>query len=86
MKKVVFKYFDVFCYGELIEDEKDPDWVKPMGQCKAFGYSIKQNIIFYDGKLEVTIKSMFSIGRKDFIDYLSEWFKTRYNLPVSVTM
>jgi len=83
MKKLVFKYFDTFCYGELIPGEKDPSWLEPFIEYDAFGYSIKENYLFYNGGLLDEIQSIFGIGRNDFKEYLSEWFKDRYNLPVS---
>jgi len=83
MKKVVFKYFDEFCYGELIPDEKDPGWVKPMGQCEAFGYSIDAEIVFFNVGLQCKVQHIFCVGRTNFREYLGEWFKGKYNLPVS---
>jgi hypothetical protein len=86
MKKSVFKYFDTFCYGELIPDEKEDNWVKPFIEYNAFGYSINDNYLFYNGGLLDDIERMFSVGRVDFKEYLREWFKDRYDLPVRVVL
>jgi hypothetical protein len=86
MKKSVFKYFDTFCYGELIDDDEDHNWVKPFIEYAAFGYSIDTNYLFYNGGLLDDIQRMFSVGRTDFREYLSEWFKDRYDLPVRVVL
>ena len=83
MKKLVFKYFDTFCYGELIPDEGDSNWMKPFIEYDAFGYSINENYLFYNGGLPDDIKGIFGVGRADFKEYLIEWFQDRYNLPVS---
>jgi hypothetical protein len=83
MKKSVFKYFDAFCYGELILDEEDSNWVKPSIEYNAFGYSINENYLFYNGGLMDDVMGMFSVGKADFREYLMEWFQNRYNLPVS---
>ncbi len=82
-KNIVFKYFDMFCYGELIGDEKDPGWVKPVGAYQAFGYSINSQYLFYNGNLMDNVENIFDVGRADFGEYLIEWFQDRYNLPVS---
>ena len=83
MKKLVFKYFDTFCYGELIPDRGDSNWMKPFIEYQAFGYSINENYLFYNGGLPDDIAGMFGVGRTDFREYLMEWFQDRYNLPVS---
>ena len=83
MKKLVFKYFDTFCYGELIPDEGDSNWMKPFIEYQAFGYSINENYLFYNGGLPDDIKGIFGVGRADFKEYLIECFQDRYNLPVS---
>ena len=83
MKKLVFKYFDEFCFGELIPDEKDINWVKPSIEYAAFGYSIDTNYLFFNGGLLENVESMFGVSKTDFKEYLGEWFKDRYNLPVS---
>jgi hypothetical protein len=85
MKKSIFKYFDVFYYGELIGDVNDPGWLKPNNK-KGFGYSHETEIVFYGGNLLDEVSVMFSIERKKFQDYLGEWFKERYNLPVLMVL
>tara|TARA_R110000868_G_scaffold67459_1_gene200220 strand:- start:536 stop:805 length:270 start_codon:yes stop_codon:yes gene_type:complete len=82
-KNIVFKYFDMYCYGELIGDEKDPGWVKPNVTYQAFGYSINNKYLFYNGSLMDNVENIFDVGRDDFRKYLIEWFQDRYNLPVS---
>jgi hypothetical protein len=86
MKKSVFKYFDTFCYGELIPDEEDSNWAKPSIEYNAFGYSINENHLFYNGGLLDNVAGMFNVGRADFKEYLGEWFQDRYNLPVRVVL
>lgn len=86
MKKSVFKYFDTFCYGELIPDGGDSTWMKPFIEYDAFGYSIKENYLFYNGELPEIILSIFGVGRTEFKKYLEEWFEKRYNLPVSLVL
>ena len=86
MKKVLFKYFDFFCYGELREDDKDDNWFKPNNDTKSFGYSIEPSILFYNGELENIINSMFSVGRTEFRELLGEWFEDRYQLPVLMVL
>jgi hypothetical protein len=85
MKKSIFKYFDVFYYGELIGDVNDPGWLKPNNK-KGFGYSHETEIVFYGGDLLDEVSVMFGIERKEFQDYLGEWFKERYNLPVLMVL
>ena len=87
MKKVVFKYFDVFCYGELYEDDKDNNWFKPNNNNdKTFGYSMEAGVLFYDEEFQNIIYSMFSVGRDEFKKLLGEWFKDRYQLPVRMIL
>jgi len=83
MKKSVFKYFDTFCYGELIPDRGDSNWMKPLVEYQAFGYSTNENYLFYNGGLMDDVMGMFSVSKADFREYLMEWFQNRYNLPVS---
>jgi len=83
MKELVFKYFDTFCYGELIADEIDPGWTKPTIDNQSFGYATENNYLFYNGSLEDIFDSMFGVGRTKFREYFTEWFEGRYNLPVS---
>jgi len=85
MKKSIFKYFDVFYYGELIGDVNDLGWLKPNNK-KGFGYSHETEIVFYGGDLLDEVSIMFGIGRKEFSDYLGEWFKEKYNLPVLMVL
>jgi hypothetical protein len=82
MKKLVFKYFDMFCYGELIPDKKDPGWIKPVSTQQSFGYSVDAEVLFFNQHLQEEIQNMFCVGRTDFREYLGEWFKGKYNLPV----
>jgi hypothetical protein len=86
MKKGVFKYFDTFCYGELIGDEEDPNWTKPNSSYEGFGYSIDTKYVFYNQSLENIVFSMFCVGRTDFKKYLGEWFESKYDLPVSLVL
>jgi len=82
MKKVVFKYFDTFCYGELIEDEKHKNWFKPKNASDTFGYDTEFEHVFFNGLLQDNIQSMFSVDRPEFKELLGEWFKDRYGLAV----
>ena len=82
-KNLIFKYFDKYCYGELILDESDSNWMKPFIEYDAFGYSIKEKYLFYNGGLMDDVLNIFDIGRYDFKQYFSEWFEDRYSLPVS---
>jgi hypothetical protein len=82
MKKLVFKYFDTFCYGELIPDEKDPGWIKPVVDCQSFGYSVDAEVLFYNAGLQDIVFSMFRVGRTEFREFLGEWFQGKYDLPV----
>ena len=86
MKKVVFKYFDVFCYGELYEDDKDNNWFKPSNDNQTFGYSMEAGVLFYNENLQNIIYSMFSVGRTEFRELLGEWFEDRYQLPVLMVL
>ena len=86
MKKVVFKYFDEFCYSELREDDKDYHWFKPNNDNNDFGYSMEAGVLFYNQELEEMIQSMFSVGRTEFRELLSEWFKDRYQFPVRMVL
>jgi len=82
MKKLVFKYFDMFCYGELIPDEKDPNWIKPVSAQQSFGYSVDAEVLFYNAGLQDEIQNMFCVGRTHFRELLGEWFQDKYDLPV----
>lgn len=86
MKKLVFKYFDEFCFGELIADNGDDNWIKPFNKFEAFGYSTNDEYLFYNGELLENVMRMFSVGRDDFKKYFVEWFKDRYGLPVKVVL
>jgi hypothetical protein len=82
MKKVVFNYFDTFCYGELTEDKEHKNWFKPGDLSDAFGYSMESEQIFYNELLQNTIYSMFDVDRNEFRELLGEWFEDRYQLKV----
>jgi hypothetical protein len=86
MKELVFKYFDTFCYSELIKDVKYEGWVKPDVENHLFGYSIKDEYLCYNHYLQDIINSMFEVRVGVFKIYFAEWFKNRYNLPVSSVM
>jgi len=86
MKKVVFKYFDTFCYGELIEDKENSDWVKPFNKYDSFGYSVDKNYLFYNGGFLDDIERMFGVGRADFKEYFGDWFRDRYKLEVLMVL
>jgi len=86
MKKLVFKYFDTFCYGELIEDKENSDWVKPFNKNDTFGYSVDKNYLFYNGGLLDDIERMFGVGRADFKEYFGDWFRDRYKLEVLMVL
>ncbi len=83
---MVFKYFDTFCYGELIEDKQHKNWFKPKNASDTFGYSTEGEQVFYNGLLENNIYSMFSVGRTEFRELLGEWFEDRYQLPVLMVL
>jgi hypothetical protein len=85
MKKSVFKYFDTFYYKELIPDGDD-DWIKPVIDQDAFGYSVDNCYLFFNGELQEIILSIFGVERIEFKEYLGEWFEKRYNLPVSLVL
>jgi hypothetical protein len=85
MKELVFKYFDTFCYGELISGE-EPHYYKPSDVIGAFGYSTNTQYLYYNGNLQDTIVSMFDVTKGAFKRYFTEWFEGRYNLPVSYIM
>jgi hypothetical protein len=82
MKTLVFKYFDTFCYGELIPDEKDPTWIAPVVECDSFGYSVDGEILFFNQELQEEIQHMFCVGRTEFKELLGEWFESKYDLSV----
>jgi hypothetical protein len=83
MKKTVFKYFDTFCYGELINpDDDNPSWFRANIDCDGFGYSTDTDTLYYHGVLKGEVCSMFGIGQSEFRKYFSEWFEGRYNLRV----
>jgi hypothetical protein len=82
MKDLVFKYFDTFCYGELISGE-EPHYFKPHDANQSFGYSTNTQYLYYNGNLQDTIVSMFDVTKGTFKRYFAEWFEGRYNLPVS---
>jgi len=82
-KKIIFKYFDKYCYGKLILDEKDLDWIKPDVKNEPFGYQTDNHYLFFNGELLEAIEGIFSVSRTEFKEYLGEWFKNKYNLPVS---
>ena len=82
MKTLVFKYFDTFCNGELIPDEKDANWVKPIKGCDSFGYSVYAEVVFFNVGLQEEIQHMFCVGRTEFRELLGEWFQANYDLPV----
>jgi hypothetical protein len=42
--------------------------------------------VFYGGDLLNEVSLMFGIERKEFKDYLGEWFKDKYNLPVLMVL
>jgi hypothetical protein len=83
MKKPVFKFFDEFCYSELIVDDEDPNWFKPTISYHGFGYDSVSNIIFFNGELQDTITSTFGVDKTDFRSLMKEWFEDRYKLKVS---
>jgi hypothetical protein len=86
MKKLVFKYFDTFCYKELIVNDEYSNWFTPDIDQDAFGYGIDSCYLFYNEGLQSIILSTFGVGRTEFKEYLGEWFEKRYNLPVSLVL
>jgi hypothetical protein len=87
MKKTVFKYFDMFCYGKLIADKNDPRWFKPdVIDYDTFGYTTDNDTIFYNTTLQEGVYYMFGIGQTEFRELLGEWFEGRYNLPVLLVL
>lgn len=82
MKKPVFKYFDEFCYSELIGEDEDPKWLRPIISYHGFGYDGRKNIIFYNNELEESITSTFGVDINEFKNLLKEWFEDRYKLKV----
>jgi hypothetical protein len=95
MKKAVFKFFDEFCYGELVYGELDgevfivddtKDWGQTINFPDAFVYSKKEQILFYNGEIESSIRAIYGVGQKDFREYFKEWFIEKYCLPVSIVI
>jgi len=82
MKKLVFKYFDTFCNGKLIPDEKDPGWIKPIEGYDSFGYSVDAEVVFFNQHLQEEVQHIFCVGRTEFRELLGEWFQANYDLPV----
>jgi hypothetical protein len=92
MKKAVFKFFDEFCYGELVYGELNEgvleiddtnDWGQPTNFPDTFGYSKKEQILFYNNEIQNSIRAIYGVGEKDFKEYFKEWFIGKYCLPVS---
>lgn len=82
MKKSIFTYFDKYYFGELVENNDDPNWFKG----HSFGYHDIKQIVYYNDSIFHDCELMFSINRGVFNDFFSEWFKVRYNLPVTGIM
>jgi len=82
MIKLVFKYFDTFCNGKLIPDEKDPGWIKPIEGYDSFGYSVDAEVVFFNQHLQEEVQHIFCVGRTEFRELLGEWFQANYDLPV----
>lgn len=83
MKTLVYKYFDEFCFSELIADDEDSNWFKPNMTYQAFGYQKDSQTLFYNGKLLEEVLKIFDISQTDFIRYYCEWFENKYGLSVS---
>ena len=82
MKKSIFTYFDKYYFGELVENNDDPNWFKG----HSFGYHDIKQIVFYNDSILRNSELMFSINRMEFQKFFSEWFKIRYNLPIEGIM
>lgn len=82
MKKLVFKYFDTFCYGELISGEV-PHYYKPRDVIQTFGYSTNTQYLHVNGNLMDTVATMFGVTKGKSKKYLGKWFENRYDLKVS---
>lgn len=86
MKKLVYKFFDEFCFSELIVDDEDANWFKPNISYQSFGYSAEKEVIFYNAELEDTITSTFGVSRSEFKNLLREWFEDRYKMKASLVL
>ena len=86
MKTLVYKFFDEFCFSELIVDDEDANWFKPNISYQAFGYSAEKEVIFYNAELEDTITSTFGVSRSEFKNLLREWFEDRYKMKASLVL
>jgi hypothetical protein len=95
MKTAVFKFFDEFCYGELVygeinegafEIDGTKDWAQPINFPDTFGYSKKEQILFFNGEIEDSIRSIYGVESTDFKEYFKEWFIGKYRLSVSLVI
>jgi hypothetical protein len=86
MKKLVYKFFDEFCFSELIVDDEDNNWFKPSITYQAFGYSSEKETIFYNEELQDTITRTFGVSRFEFKNLLREWFEDRYKMKASLAL
>lgn len=85
MKKTLFKYFDMFYYGELSNGGNDENLLKPVnrGGHNPFGYH--NGVLYCNGYSFDTAEKMFSISKSEYKSFLKEWFEQKYPLIVEQT-
>lgn len=58
-EKLIFKYFDTYCRGELIPNEGNEDWLQPSIDTNSLGYDVESKILYCNGAIEREIYNFF---------------------------
>ena len=80
MKKIIFRYFDIFYFGELSDNGDNTKLLKPVDCDSCFGY--RDGGLYCNGNSFATVNRIFSIGEREYKLYLKEWFEQKYQLIV----
>ena len=81
-RKIIFYYFDTYCYGELTNDGLQKYWLEPIGKGETFAYHTIKETIFYGDSFYNEVSLMFNTTKKEFENFFKEWFYEHYSLPV----
>ena len=83
MKKLLFKYFNLYYYDKLVHKKSvHNNWLEPANGYGIFGYNTEKNSLFFNNNYYDEVNMLFNYEIDEYKDLLKEWFMKCYNLPV----